>query len=82
MSSMLALHVFAAERGDGLRPEFVEALKRQALIDRLPLSRNIQSRTNVCPTYLTGSKFFHNGLKLTSENSTTSEYLRFLNPAG
>lgn len=35
MSSMLALHVLAAERGDGLRPELVEALKRQALMDRL-----------------------------------------------
>lgn len=34
MSSMLAIHVLAAERGDGLRPELVQALKRQALADR------------------------------------------------
>lgn len=41
MSSVLALHIIAAGRGDVLRPVLVEALKQQSLIDHtLSISRS------------------------------------------
>ncbi|WP_155951200.1 hypothetical protein [Rhizobium mesoamericanum] len=41
MLSFLALHLIAARRGDGLRPELVEALARQVLIDGYSLHLDV-----------------------------------------